>query len=623
MKTAFRILPVLAAAPAFAQQVDVDSEAPIAQLLHALPEDVRTYHDHVSFLAHPFLEGRLPGTRGMEIAKDYCEQYFVDMGLDPVFEGGTSYRQPFSLGSRTKLASGHLSVGGQALTLDQEFSVTGMGGGGEVSGPVVFCGYGIEKGSDGYRGFPEGTDLSGKVALIFRFEPMDGQGVSLWARRPPWSTKAGFSRKLRHLEELGATAGIIANPPGANDPRIHDLMTVGSGRAYVELPVLMTVPEAGQRLLDLGGVDTSLLDLRRAADAEGVVRDLGFDVRLEAGIEVEELFAENVIGILPGKGALKDELVVLGAHLDHLGQGNFGSREGAGKLHPGADDNASGSAAVIMIAERLVADYAAMAEGADARALLFMLFSAEESGLVGSNYYTRNPAYPIERHKLMVNFDMIGRISNKRLSLSGAQTGEGLADYLAPLIDETPLTIVQPENMSGASDHTPFYRAGMPVLFSIIADFHDDYHTSRDTIDKINRVDAVHAINLFHEILAGVATHPTGFPYVAPRSRNSRPAPPPVVREESESGPAPVTLGVGATDATEGGVQVLSVTDGGSAAGAGLEANDRLIKWNSSMIADRAELKKLLDKCTPGEKVQVTVVRAGAEKVFWMTLKGR
>lgn len=623
MKTSLRLLPLLAAAPSFAQQVDVDSEAPISQLLQALPEDVRTYHDHISFLAHPFLEGRLPGTRGMEIAKDYCEQYFVDMGLEPVFESGTSYRQPFSLGSRTRLGSAHLSVGGQALTLDSEFSVTGMGGGGEVSGPVVFCGYGIEKGTDGYRGFPEGTDLTGKVALIFRFEPMDENGASLWARRPPWSTKAGFSRKLRHLEELGATAVIIANPPGADDPRIHDLMTVGSGRSYVEIPVLMAVPEAGQRLLDLGGVDASLMDLRRAADAEGVVRDLGFDVSLEAGIEVHELFAENVIGMLPGKGALKDELVVLGAHLDHLGQGNFGSREGSGKLHPGADDNASGSAAVIMIAERLVDDYAQMADDADARSILFMLFSAEESGLIGSNYYTRNPAFPIESHKLMANFDMIGRISNKRLSLSGAQTGEGLAEFLEPIVQKTPLTIVQPENMSGASDHTPFYRAGMPVLFSIIADFHDDYHTSRDTMDKINRVDAVHTVNLFHEILAGVATHPTAFPYVAPRSRNSRPSPPPVVREESESGPAPVSLGARAQDASEGGVTVQSVTEDGSAAAAGLQAGDRLIKWNSSQVADRAALKKLLDKCAPGEKVQVTVVRDGAEKVYWVTLKGR
>jgi len=626
MNTALRLIPLLAVAPAFAQQIDVDSEAPISQLLQALPEDVRTYHDHVSFLAHPFLEGRLPGTRGMEIAKDYCEQHFIDMGLAPVFESGASYRQPFSLGARTRLVSSHLSVAGEAFNHGHEFSVTGMGKGAALEGPVVFCGYGIEKGSDGYRGFPEDTDLSGKVALIFRFEPMDEEGVSLWARRPPWSTKAGFSRKLRDLEDLGAKAVIIANPPGADDPRINDLMEVGaSGRSYVDIPVLMVLPGTAQRMLDLGGARAGLMDLRREADAAGVVRDLGFDVRLEAGLEQEDLLAENVIAMLPGKGRLAEEIVVLGAHLDHLGQGNFGSREGAGKLHPGADDNASGSAAVIMIAERLAEDYAAMPEGSDARTILFMLFSAEESGLIGSAYYTNNPAFPIERHKLMVNFDMIGRIADKRLSLSGAKTGEGLADFLEPMIEETPLTIVQPENMSGASDHTPFYRAGMPVLFSIIADFHDDYHTSRDTIDKINRVDAVHAIDLFHRIVGGAATHPEGFAYVAPQARGSRGSAraPRASASEAEAGPAPVSLGVRASDAVEGGVGVMSVSAGSTAAEAGLEVGDRLIKWNSSKLADRDGLKALLDKSTPGEKVQVTVVRDGAEKVFWMTLKGR
>ena len=619
MKLLPSLLPALLASSALAQEVDVAVEAPISKLLAALPEDVRTYHDHVSFLAHPFLEGRLPGTRGMEIAKDYCEQYFIDMGLEPVFEDGESYRQPFSLGSRTRLVSSHLSTSNTPFKHGTEFSVTGMGKGGSTSGPVVFCGYGIEKGSQGYRGFPEDTDLTGKVALIFRFEPMDENGVSLWARRPPWSTKAGFSRKLRHLEELGASAVIIANPPGADDVRINDLMEVGgSGRSYVDIPVLMMVPGAAQRLLDVKA-KVDLMELRRAADAEGVVRDLGFEVQLEAGLEVEDLVAENVIGMLPGKGSLADEIVVLGAHLDHLGQGNFGSREGAGKLHPGADDNASGSAAVIMIAERLVDDYAAMEDGAEARTILFMLFSAEESGLIGSGFYTREPAFPIERHKLMVNFDMIGRIADKRLSLSGAQTGEGLSDFLEPLIEQTPLVIVQPENMSGASDHTPFYRAEMPVLFSIIADFHDDYHTSRDTVDKINRVDAVHAIDLFHKIVGGAATHADGFAYVAPQPRSRRER----VPVSAQSGSASVGLGVRVADAEDGGVDLTSLTDGGAAEEAGLKAGDRLVKWNASTIGDRDDLRAQLEKSTPGEKVQVTVMRAGAEKVYWVTLKER
>lgn len=609
-------------APAVAQTIDVADEAPISSLLEALPADVVTYDAHVTFLAHPFLEGRLPGTRGMEIAKDYCEQYFIDMGLEPVFDG--SYRQPFSLGSKKFVQAAELAVASNSLAEGVDYSITGMGVGGEVTGPVVFCGYGIESGRNDYEGFPDGADIQGKVAVIFRFEPMDEEGKSLWSTRRGWSTKAGFSRKLRGLEERGATAIIIVNPPGADDSRVESMMQVGdSGRAYVDIPVLMMVPSGGEAMLRAGGMgEGSLMGLRREADAAGVVKDLGFNVSITAEIDEEPLMAENVIGMLPGKGNLKDEIIVLGAHLDHLGMGNFGSREGSGKLHPGADDNASGSAAVIMIAEDLVDDYSRLSDGDNARTMLFMLFDAEESGLIGSAYYTKNPAFPIENHKLMANFDMIGRITNKRLSLSGAQTGEGLQEFLDPLIEACPLEIVQPENMSGASDHTPFYRAGMPVLFSIIADFHDDYHTSRDTVDKINRVDAVHTIDFFHNILSAAAVRPEAFPYIAPQ-RGGRNRPQVEVTVEEAEPEGPVSLGVRAIDSGSGGVELSSVTEGGSAGEAGLRAGDRLVKWNSIQVSGLDGLREVLGKCKIGDKVQVTVMRDGAEKVFWITLQGQ
>ena len=140
-------------------------------------------------------------------------------------------------------------------------------------------------------------------------------------------------------------------------------------------------------------------------------------------------------------------------------------------------------------------------------------------------------------------------------------------------------------------------------------------------MDKLNRVDAVHAIDLFHKIVGGAATHADGFAYVAPQARSRRgPARPPAAEQ---SGSAPVSFGARVADAEDGGVGLTALTGGGAAEEAGLEVGDRLVKWNSSTIGGRDDLRARLEKSTPGEKVQVTVMRAGAEKVYWVTLKER
>ena len=223
----------------------------------------------------------------------------------------------------------------------------------------------------------------------------------------------------------------------------------------------------------------------------------------------------------------------------------------------------------------------------------------------------------------MINFDMIGRIVDKRLSVSGASTGEGLEEWLAPMFEASPLTIVQPENMSGASDHTPFYRARMPVLFGIIADFHDDYHTSRDIVSKINRVDAVHAINLFHRILREAALRDQAFVYAAPARRGVGRGDP--RRTQPPAAPvARVFVGVvTAESTTQPGVVLGTVIEGAPAEQAGLKAGDLLIKWAGKPLKDEDALRKILEGHTPGDRVQVTVQRAGDEKVFWLTLGER
>tara|TARA_R110002126_G_scaffold4409_17_gene23215 strand:- start:24 stop:1958 length:1935 start_codon:yes stop_codon:yes gene_type:complete len=610
-------------------------EGPIAIALDQASPDVVLYNEHVVFLSSPFLEGRLPGTRGMDIAREYVEHYFQQGGLQPAFvdeHGAPSFQQPFALSDSVALKEQSLSVAGQKQKDGQDFNFTGLGSDGQVEGELVFVGYGIHDGEDGYQGFPDDTDLSGKVAVCLRFEPMDDNGKSRWARRR-WSSKSGFGGKLKALEGRGAAAVIIVNTPGADDARIDELLTVGGTSQMVNIPVMHMSTEAGVKMAEACGED--LMALRRKADLAGVVQPLGKSAHLVGKVEVTSLMAANVGGVLPGRGSLADEVLVLGAHLDHLGMGNFSSRDKANagkKLHPGADDNASGVTAVMMIADRLVKDYAAMPADQPLRTIVFLALDAEESGLNGANYYVNNPlpGHKIEQHALMCNFDMIGRITNKRLSISGTGSAEGLDVWAEPYFERSPLDIVSQKGVTPNSDHYSFYRMDVPVLFGIIADFHDDYHTPRDVSAKLNRVDAVNTIYLFHDLLRGAAqrTEPFRFTKAGTGQRSgSRQASTPTGSDDREPitrdmikvsfGIKPDYAGTGA------GVYIEDVTVGKPAAEAGLQAGDRMIKWKGEVIEDMGAWMIFLTKCAPGDVVKVVVERDGKEIELDVTLVAR
>ncbi len=595
---------------------------PILDALSSVSADVRVYNDHLTTLASPFMEGRVPGSRGMEIAKEYMEHYFVQHGLSAPFADGTSYRQPFPLAGTAKLESQALSFEGIDLNVSAEEDYTAMsvGGGASVSGPAVFVGYSIKKGEDDYTNYPEGMDLTGKVAVMFRFEPMDAEGKSLWASRG-WSNRASFNSKIRAVRDAGAIGAVIVNTPGADDPRVDNLIGFNSGgRKVLDGPVFMLTTEAGTRLLEAADPEGRSVDeLRGIADEEGGAFDLNVRVNLSAEIDDQELTAENVGGLIEGKGELKDELVVIGAHLDHLGMGYFGSRSGAGELHPGADDNASGSAALIMLADKLQDDYAALPEDADARSILILAFSAEESGLNGSFYYAANPIRPIEDHALMINFDMIGRILNDRLSVSGGVTGEGMSEWLAPYFEESPLSIVEPEGVSGASDHTAFMRKDVPILFAIIADFHGDYHTPGDTSDKINRVGAVHTVHLFQKIAFGAATRAERFAYKEPPRRNRRAVAAAATPELKVRVGLLPSFGEG-----QGlGVRVGTVTPETAAAEAGIEPGDMIVRWDGVKVEDLESWSAMLAEHEPGDEVKVGIKRDGEELTLDVKLRAR
>jgi hypothetical protein len=498
---------------AFAQQ----PEAGVVPALYAEHGDaVRQMDEHITFLSNAFLGGRLPGTPGMHITERYVAEHFAAAGLEPAFDDGDSYRQSVSLGGARTLGEYSLSVGSWSGKPDKDLGISMSGASGEVTGALAFAGYSVLAGPNGYASYSGEQDLAGKIAVIYGFEPMDETGRTIWGEDGRWTRAQGQRAKLQAAEAQGAVGVILVNPPGVDDPRANEIPTGRMSRQRVKIPVAAITTDALDRLLEANRLNTTAMQLRLGADQQGGVIDFAVQASLKVQIDEEERSADNIGGLLPGRGNLAHEVVVIGAHIDHLGMGVYGSRGFAGELHPGADDNASGTAAVIMLAERLVPWMNALPAGSNARSILFLGFNAEEAGLDGARHYVDYPIRPIESHTLMINFDMIGRVASKRLQILGSQTGEGLHDWLTELDAQSPLELNAHDRLNLGSDHIPFIGKGVPSLFAIIDPLHPDYHTPSDVAWKINRVDAVHVVDLFEAVLQGGALRPERHVFSSP-----------------------------------------------------------------------------------------------------------
>ncbi|HYC99902.1 MAG TPA: M28 family peptidase, partial [Phycisphaerales bacterium] len=478
-----RPTPVAGLLAAFTLLANAAAQTPLQDTLKTLSDEERTYFQHVTTLSNPFFEGRAPGLRGNQLAAEYVEFNFRRIGLTPAFPGdqpGTtttapfsSFRQTFSTGKETKPKAQSLSytAAGSSVTLKPgiDFAVRGVSGAGQVERPVIFVGYGIAEGKDGYNSFDglrEDEDLSGRVALLLRFEPLNDQGKSRWSDNGRFSNRSALAGKLRALADRKAAAVLLVSPPGVDDPRAKTIEDTASSTAgtMMAMPIINLHVDAAAAMLAAAGAD--LTALRKAADERGGIQDIpGLTVNLDAAVTREPNATDNVGGVLRGRGSLKDDYLIIGAHFDHVGYGLFGSRTNeSGKLHPGADDNASGTAGLIMLASRLAAEYAALPDGASTRSIIFVAFSGEEGGLIGSRHMVKNSPVEASRVYAMLNMDMIGRLREGRLEVGGVGTAEGLEEWSRPYWDESGLTIKTSKVGASNSDHASFHRVKVPNL---------------------------------------------------------------------------------------------------------------------------------------------------------------
>jgi Zn-dependent M28 family amino/carboxypeptidase len=613
--------PTTAAAPA-------PTDDTLRDALQAVGPDVREYFSHVVSLTNAFFEGRAADTRGDELAADYLEFHFRRMGLQPAFGTDTSengFQQTFTV--RGGLDVGVASAGfagrnsGASFEKGVEFNPLGFSGNGTVTAPLSFVGYAIESGPDDFSSFGEDDDLTGTIALMLRFEPVGSDGQSAWGGDGGWTRQAALAGKVQAAVARGAEGIILVNPPGITDPRAEYIETHESTnfRMGVDVPVIMLSQDAADALIRASCVQFgSAMGAREMADTGGgtvAMEDDEVMVTMTVELERERIPTSNVAAILPGQGALADEFVIIGGHYDHLGYGYFGSREPSarGEVHVGADDNASGTAGILLSAKWLAERYDALPEKASARSVLFLAFAGEEMGLLGAQHFAETTDLEASDISGMLNMDMIGRLRRDRLSVSGVGTSGSWGVILDEAASANDLRLQKSNSGVGASDHTIFYRAGIPALH-FFSGLHDDYHTSRDTFDTLNYEGAVRVTRMVADVAFELATRSEQLAFRSTGDPG---------RGQARGG-ASVRLGIMPSnydDDDASGVPIGEVFAGTSAAEAGIEGGDRLIRWGDSDLADIAELMEQLRSHKPGDVVQVVVLRDGEEVPLEVTLK--
>ena len=424
------------------------------------------------------------------------------------------------------------------------------------------------------------------------------------------------------MTRLCATLSVVVLLAGANLAAAQDCpiaAALSASDAHVRTfdthVTTLSSPVMGGRLPGSRGMALAKSYVERSFELAGLepAFTTGTSPSWRQSFQLGEVTAENVAGLLRGKGDLAGQYIVVGAHLDHLGHGAEGSRGVAGELHPGADDNASGVAGLLLMAETLAAEYALL--DGDRRSVLFIAFSGEESGLTGATRYTNNPIAPITTHTLMINFDMIGRIKGGNLSVSGVATAATLGDLVGPIFDASSLIEQVEPTLSGRSDHWAFYEAGVPVLFVTQADQHDDYHTQNDVSWKINRTDGAATATVFTRVVHAVATAPDNLAFVGGQRPSAGPS----------MGDIKVRFGIRPGTYVEGvkGVPVGGVTPDSPADYAGVFAGDLLIAWNGQPVGDVRDWMGQLMRHEPGDVVTITVQRDGKPVELRVTLQGR
>lgn len=580
----------------------------VAAPLFAQPALEKNIQKDITTLASPQMEGRGLGTKGIGLAADYLEQRLRALGLQPVF--ASKYRQPFPV--KTGVTAGpNNRLDGVAA---DAWTPLGFSSPGAFSGDLVFAGYGIDAPPIGYREY-DGLDLKGKVVLMLRYEPQEKDDASPFDGRKP-SRWSAMRYKVLQARERGAAAVVFVTGPMQDDGQDKIPVLKNDGpESPAGIPVLQVKLSVAQTWLRPAGID--LAQWQKDVDRDLRPRSKPTSLKISGNVDVkpEYVNTENLAGMLPGRGKLANDIVVLGAHYDHLGYGGEGStKPNVHAIHPGADDNASGTSGVLNAAELIAND---LKDAADRRTIVFCLFSGEERGLAGSDFFVKNPPFDMKRVVAMVNLDMIGALREDKLIAYGVDSATEWRPLLDKIVPASNLKVTETGDGYGPSDQTSFYAVQIPVLH-FFTGAHDRYHSPDDKAEFINYPGEARVIGLVSKVVDALATADAPLHYA--RS-SAAPA------MEGDSRGYGAYLGTvpdfSAMDQTSGGVLLADVRPGAPADKAGIKGKDRIVEIAGTRIANLYDMTYALQDHKPGQTVNVVVIRDGQRLTLRATLGAR
>lgn len=572
----------------------------------------------LKFLASDLCEGRGPGTKGLDLAAEYIAKEFAAAGLKPGL-GAKGYFQPFGIpGPSRQEGPSQLTLKGpmgQEILLRDgvDFQILGVSGPGKVNAPLVFAGYGLSVKDQNYDDYA-GLDLKGKIVVLLRRVPR-------WdSKEAPFGGKArdilaGLVPKFTLAQTHGAAGVLLVNDSSEAGDRLIDFAELAR-EAPRSCPVMQIRRAVFDDLLR-SCRGQSLREIEKAIDGDLKPRSgplSGWNAAMEAGVQRTELAVKNVIGVLEGAGPLAKETIVLGAHYDHLGWGGSGSlAKGVKAIHHGADDNGSGTTALLELARR----FGAMKDR-QGRRLVFIAFSGEERGLLGSKHYCEKaPVFPLESTSTMFNLDMVGRLRPKdgkdQLLVEGAGTSKTFSKLVYDVNGAAGaggaggMDLKLSKELMPNSDHFPFFQKNIPVLF-FWTGIHPEYHKPTDTYDRINYDGMEKIVNLSEKVVDQLARDESRPEFVKI----------PVVGRGGKGG-AP-KLGI-VPNYEEGkmGLGVGDVLAGGPAQKAGLRAGDLIVDIGGTPILNIDAYLLVMQRQKAGQPVDVVVERGGKKLTFKVT----
>lgn len=596
-----------------------------AAILCAAPRDAsfsaERYLDNIKYLASPELKGRESGSPELEKAAQFIAAQFKADGLKTL--DGRSYLQAFEVTTSAKLgrdSSFDVTEEGKTepLQLAKEFIPINFSARGKASGGVVFAGYGITAPEYNYDDYA-GLDVHGKFVIVLEHEPQEFDEKSVFAGKI-YTTHSETYSKAANARKHGA-AGVILVYDSVNHAAQKDekeaLEAFGGTSGPTDAQILFVQVRESDVESWVKAAGKDLTQVENEINADLTPRSFAIPgVEIRENIDVERVVktVHNVVGYLPGQ---TDEYVIIGAHYDHLGLGGQFSLDPSltGAVHPGADDNASGTSGVIELARH----FAALPK--PKRGILFMTFAGEELGLLGSGYYANHPELPLDKAVAMLNMDMIGRLRDGKLYLGGLATGTTLRKDLDAVTPDFPdLHIDYSDNSGyGSSDHTSFTAKQVPVLF-FFSGLHGDYHKASDTWDKINAVGGVEILKLVAEVTDKLDSDPGRPQFVRVEEKIN---PHSGVAAGSGSGYGPYFGSVPDFAEPPRGVRFADITPGSPAAKAGLKAGDILVKFGNDSIQNLYDFTYALRAHKPGDEVEVQVLRGDQTVTAKVTLTER